>query len=290
MKKLLILFACVLLLVGCSDASANVSNANSAIVTVGGKKITKGKLYELLKGQDQEFEVAMDFLISYIVNKEIETTPELEATAKENFESSKASMGEGFEDFLEVNGYKNEEDFYEREFLIPTKLNELSTHYIDENWDAVMENYYPTKLKIIETLTVEEATTALSDIKAGKTFEEVADEYSTKSADIYDGKEYILSRLDTSLPAQIVKFVRDNNTPTLSGILTSDNNADAFYIVQIINCNPKQFRDEAVDLIKTSGALDSEIISFYCKKLKFKVYDVSLYEFLEVNYPSYLNQ
>jgi|GEM_PF-874328 len=290
MKKLLILFTCVLLLVGCSDASANVNNASSAIVTVGGKKVTKGKLYELLKNQDQEFEVALDFLISYIVNKEIETTPELEATAKEEFESTKASMGDEFEAYLQVNGYESEEEFYEREFLVPSKLNELSEHYIDENWDAVMENYYPTKLKIIEVLTVEEATNALSEIKAGKTFEEVADKYSTKSAPIYNGTEYILSRLDASLPQQIVTFVRDNKTPTLSGILTSDNNADAFYIVQIINCNPKQFRDEAVNLIKTSGALDSEIISFYCKKLKFKVYDVSLYEYLEVNYPTYLNQ
>ena len=289
MKKILILLICALLLVGCSDASANVKDSSTAIVTIGGKKITKGKLYELLRDQDQECEVILDFLISYIVNKEIETTPEIEATAKEHFADAKASMGEEFESYLFVNGYENEEAFYEREFLVPTKLEDLAAHYIDENWDKVMEYYYPTKVRVIETLTSQDASAALAEIKDGKSFESVANKYSTKSAAIYEGNEYLLSRLDTSLPTQITTFVRENTVPTLSGVLTGDN-LEAFYILQIVNCNPKQYREEAIELIKTTSVLDTEIIAFYCKKLNFRVYDVTLYNFLETNYPTYLNK
>ena len=48
MKKLLVLCLCLVFFVGCSDASAKISNGNETIVSVGGKKVVKEQLYEVL--------------------------------------------------------------------------------------------------------------------------------------------------------------------------------------------------------------------------------------------------
>ncbi|MDD6467998.1 MAG: hypothetical protein PUF50_07430 [Erysipelotrichaceae bacterium] len=289
MKKLLIIGACLLLLVGCSDASAMVKDKNQSVITIGGKKITKGQMYEILREQDQS-ETALRLLTNYIVNKEIETTAEVEAEAKIALDASIEKLGNSLDSFLAYYDYENVDEYYEKEILPETKKEFLKDVYIEENWDAVIAYYYPTKVRIIETKTTEEANTALQEIKDGKDFEAVAKQYSTQSNKLYDGTEQLVSRNDSqTLTNLVTQFIRDAETPTLSAIIHNDA-ADKFYIVQITNCNPAQFKEEAMAEVASASDLETEMIAYYCKKYNFKVYDITLYNYLKENYPTYLNQ
>ena len=289
MKKILALCMCLLLLVGCSDASASVSNGNSAIVTVGGKKVTKQQLYEVLRDQDNG-DTVLTLLTNYIVNKEVTLTSEMEAAAQAELQSTLDQLGENLQDFLDYYGYASTDVYYEKEVLPSVMYEYLPDAYIEENWDSVMEYYYPTMVRILETETAEEANNAKKEIQAGATFKEVADKYSTKSETLYDGNEYTVSRADSeTLATNVVTVIREATGPTLSAVINNDA-ADRFYIVQITECNPNQYKDEAIAIVKESADLETEMMAYYCKKYDFKIYDIDLYNIFEEYYPTYLQQ
>jgi len=286
MKKITLLLICLLVLVGCSDASAMVSNPNTAVVTIDGGKVTRKDMFIAMKDQDQDFKVAINFLVSYIANSQVETTDEITDNATKSLEEYQEQYADDFEGFLQAVGFATEEELL-AELITYEKMNHLISQYIDENWDAIIENYFPRKVRIIETTDTNVASTALERIKAGEEFITVATELSDKSKDYFNGEEHIVTKLD-ALDESIVTFLRENNTPILSNILNVG--AEKFYIVQIIAGNPEQFREEAKEAIMKSSSIETEMIAYYCKKLNFKVYDVTLYNFLKTNYPTYLNQ
>lgn len=289
MKKLFIICACLLLLVGCSDASAAVKDGKSSVVTVGGKKVTKQDMYEVLREQDKG-ETVLKLLTNYIVDKELETTAEMETVAKKALDESVKKLADSLDDFLSYYDYESVDEYYQKDILPETKKEFLKDAYMEENWESVTDYYYPTKVRILETESADVANTALKEIKDGQTFESVANKYTTKSNALFDGKEYLITRLDSKkLPSLVVKFIRDTETPTLSGIINNDA-ADKFYVVQITNSNPLQYKEEAMKKITEADDFETEMIAYYCKKYEFKVYDISLYEFLQANYPTYLNQ
>ena len=164
MKKLLVLCLCLVFFVGCSDASAKISNGNETIVSVGGKKVVKEQLYEVLKHQDSG-QTVLRLINNFIVSQEVELTSEIEAEAKADLAKSETDMGEDFQMMLDYYGYESKDAYYEKEVLPAAMLDHLADAYIEENWDAVVEYYYPTQARILETDAADKATAVNHAIK-----------------------------------------------------------------------------------------------------------------------------
>ena len=287
MKKLLVLCLCLVFFVGCSDASAKISNGNETIVSVGGKKVVKEQLYEVLKHQDSG-ETVLRLINNFIVSQEVELTSEIEAEAKAELAKAETDMGEDFQMMLEYYGYESKDAYYEKEVLPATMLDHLADAYIEENWDAVVEYYYPTQARILETDAADKATAAIEMIKNGATFEDAVKKYASNTKDIFDGAEHVVSREDSStLPTTVTEFLRGSTGPTLSGVMTNDSQSK-FYVVQITGKNPNQYSEQAIEVIKESTSLEADMMAYYCKKYDLRIYDIDLYEVFEENYPTYL--
>ena len=287
MKKLIVLSLCLLFFAGCSNASATVSNGSDAIVSVGGKKVTKQQVYEILREQDSG-ETVLNIIINAITAKEVTLTSEIEAEAKAELAAAKAEMADSYEEFLEYYGYDSDEVYYEKEILPATLYNYLPDSYIEENWDDVIEYYYPTMARIIEVTTAEAANAAKAEIQDGATFDSVAKKYTTASSALYDGSEQMYSRNESkTLPTFVNEFIRTATGPTLSGVISNDA-ADKFYIVQITGKNPAQYTEKAIEAIKKSSDLENDMMAYYCKKYDLRIYDISLYEIFQDYYPTYL--
>ena len=100
MKKLLVLCLCLVFFVGCSNASATVTNENETIVSVGGKKVTKQQVYEILRDQDSG-ETILSLINNFIVDKEVTLTSEIEAEAKAELDKYVTDLGD------EIDNYYN---------------------------------------------------------------------------------------------------------------------------------------------------------------------------------------
>ncbi|MCF0111989.1 MAG: hypothetical protein HUJ58_08800 [Erysipelotrichaceae bacterium] len=289
MKKVLLVAVCALMLLGCEDASAKLKSGNDAVVTLGGSKVTKNQMYEILRTQDAG-ETAVTLAKNYILEKEIENTDEIETKAQEELASVKEALGENWELYLSYYGYASEEDCYQNDILPSVKEQFLLNKYVEEQWEDLKVYWYPTKVKMIETESADDANAALTEVKEGAEFETVAAKYTTKSDDLYDGAEHLVSRADQdTLPSMVISFLRENTSPTVSAVLNS-NDLTKFYVVQVIACNPDQYKEEAVELISSQDDLSDEAMAYYFKKYNFHVYDISLLNDMKSNYPSYLNQ
>lgn len=287
MKKLLVVCLCLMFFVGCSDASAAVTNGNDTIVSVGGKKVTKEQIYEILRDQDAG-ETVLTLINNYIASKEVTLTSEIEAEAKAELATAIDDMGDSLDAFLDYYGYESTDAYYEKEVLPATLYSHLPEVYIQENWDAVVEYYFPTMARMLETTTSEAANAARAELMDGKSFDEVAKKYSTNSNAIYNGTEQLYSRNDSStLSSYVVDFLRNAEGPTLSAVLSNDA-ADKFYIVQITEKNPNQYSEAAIADIKESTELDADMMAYYCKKYDLRIYDINLYNIFQDYYPTYL--
>ena len=289
MKKLLVLCLCLVFFVGCSNASAAVTDENETIVSVGGKKVTKQQVYEILRDQDSG-ETILSLINNFIVDKEVTLTSEIEAEAKAELDKYVTDLGDDLDMFLEYYGYETVDAYYEKEVLPSTLYAHLPDVYIEENWDKVMEYYYPTTARILETDTADKATAAIEMIKTGSTFEAAVKKYSTSTKELYDGKEHVYSRNDSQDLATLVnEFLRGSTGPTLSGVITNDTK-DKFYVVQITGKNPNQYSEQAIEVIKEATDLDAEMMTYYCEKYDLRIYDIHLYEVFKEYYPTYVQE
>ena len=289
MKKLFVLCLCLAFFAGCSDASATVSNGSETIVSVGGKKVTKEQVYEILRDKDSG-QTVLRLIDNFIVSQEVTLTSEIEAEAKAELDQYIVDLGDDFQVMLDYYGYESQDEYYEKEVLPATMLNYLADAYIEENWDAVMDYYYPTKARILETDSADKATAAVEMIKNGSTFEAAVKKYASNTEDIFSGAEQTLSRNDSeTFPTTVTEFLRGSTGPTLSGVMTNDTQ-DKFYVVQITEKNPKKYSEQAIEVIKESADLESDMMAYYCKKYDLRIYDIDLYEVFEENYPTYLQQ
>ncbi len=287
-RKALIIIGC-LLLAGCADASATVKNGSSAIITVGGKKVTKEQVYELLRAQNDS-STALNIIKTYICDKEVETTDDITTTAQASLQKAKDNYGEDFDTYLSYYGYTDENDYYTNVCLTDAKYAELTDTYVNENWDALLDTYWPSQVQILETEDADAATSALTQLKAGADFATLAASISTKSDTLFDGTIQVVSSNDSdTLPTFVQDFIKETNQAELSGVIQNDS-GDKFYIVNLISKDALSYKKDAVAEIETSTTLETEMMAYYYKKYNFHTYDKTLRDYLETNYPTYLNQ
>ena len=98
-KAMIAALAFSFLLVGCSDKYTSIKNKNDVVISVGSEKVTAAQLYSFLIANDGSNQT-LETIMSYITDKEIETTAELEAEAKETLDGLKEALGEEFPKFI----------------------------------------------------------------------------------------------------------------------------------------------------------------------------------------------
>ncbi|MBR2745901.1 MAG: peptidylprolyl isomerase [Erysipelotrichaceae bacterium] len=292
LKAIVVALCFCTLLTGCKDATATVSNPNELIVQIGKEKITKKDLYDRMMKDDATNSI-ISKAMEIITAAEIETTPALEAKAQELFESYKAQLETqgDFEEVLKNLGYESV-DAFKQYCLTNVKADELAEKYITDGWDEIWKEFAPVKAKMIFVDASEigneegrkKAEEAIAAIKAGKTFEEVAAEYSSKE-DL--AKETLYTRDNSTLDYNVLAYLATVQNPTLSDVIVNKA-ANGYYVVQVTVTNQEQLKQDLITYLKSLTTFTDKAYGFFYKKHNFKVYDIDVYNTIKNNYPSYL--
>ena len=194
---------CVLLIVLICVATkeTKTTNGNDIVVKLDGKTITADELYKNLKDASG-MKTAIDLVDEYILNKEYETTDDMKKTAETTINNYKSNYGDNYDNFLEYNGIKDDNEL--KELLIKnSKISKATDDYIKENLTKKeMNDYYEESIYgdieakhiLISTETSDSATDEekeakdkeakekaediIKKLKDGEKFEDLAKKYS----------------------------------------------------------------------------------------------------------------
>lgn len=284
---------CLLVLSGCGDASANVSNKNDVIFQIGKTKVTKGDLYHDMLNSDQGLSI-INLAKDYIIEKEVETTEEMKQAAQKIIDDYKEQLGEDFEESLHKAGYENEEEFFNL-CLADVKSDYLIDAYIAEKWDELVAQYAPKKIKVMDFKSdddtpvdkcYENATAAINAIKKGESFEEVAERFGCDEALV---EEQLCVTNDKNFDVNLIQALATVTSPTLSDVIVSSD-AKGYYIAQVTSTNIEQMKDEFIEYIKKVDGIEDAMNSYYFKKHNFTIYDIDVFNLIKTNYKNYLVQ
>lgn len=281
MKKILLSLCALLLLAGCSDAHAKLTDSDVVIVTVGDQNITKDNLFTTMKQMGSGYS-AISSSTKIILENEVPVTDELRAEADASLELYRANYKESFPLVLQSNGFKDEEDFYNNSLLVSAQLNQLTTKYVNDNFDSLIKTYKPKKAVTLAFATEEDATAAKADLENGIDGATVGSTYNSSIA----GAERILTT-STELDENAKSHVLDATANGVSDVIIGTA-ADTYYVVNVIEFDPNNMKDEVIDVLASLDKMGTESDIFYFNKYGFKVYDRELYDNLAANYSDYL--
>ncbi len=282
MKKLIVSITLALVLVGCGNQTAAISEPNDVLIKVGNQNITSGQVYGLMVSTDAT-SVLKQQATQIILNKVVGLSDELKAKADEELVSFTESVGDSLEMYLEYYGYKDAED-YLNNGIIPTLQQEaLVKEYITTNFDALVAGYRPKMVRIIEITDATVAETALAELKAGKDFSEVADLYSTSN---FPGDEELVNNT-SSLPQVVIDYYDYQTTPSLSNVLTD---GTTNFIVQVTEADTNKLKDEIIENFAMDTTFMEKTLEYYFVENAFTIYDKPLYDLFVQSYPNYLGK
>lgn len=288
MKKNTILLTSALLaltpLAGCTDAQAKLKDSSTALFSVGSKTVTKGELFSKMVSTSGASQVTSD-ATKIISSKEIEVTDDMQESAESTLKSYKSLYGDSFESYLETAGMS--EDDYLNDYLIPSlQAEKLPETYLNENWANVVDLYNPVKATVLEFTESTDAEAALSELKDGsKTASEAASGHNSSST----GESQIYTIEDTDLDS-IVRTVISSNTADDGWTEVPASDGSAYYVVRVDDNEPNNFKDECIEALKDVDQVSSDATTYFFKKYGFHVYDKTIYDALEEDYPDYLVQ
>lgn len=295
-RNITLLAACLLVLTaltGCGDAKATVSDKNSALITVGKTKVTKGDIYTQMLTADDASVVLTNATVA-ILDSEVETTDEQKASAQATVDKYKTQFGDNFTLYLSYMGYKDENELYDN-LVNNERMTALQEKYIDENWDTLLTKYTPVKAKMIYLAAssystsngaYDAATAALQEIKDGADFATVAAKYGSTSS---LATEQLYTRESDSLDYNVLQFMTTATTPTLSTVIANED-VTGYYIVQLTNINASQFKSDFVSYLQDLSDFSDTVYNYYFTKHNFTIYDITVYNQIQTDYSNYLVQ
>lgn len=282
MKKILVLVACMLLLVGCSDATAKITNGSETVVTVGDQSYTREELYNFMTNYGGSYYAIVNAQKT-ILDTEVPVTDEMISSVDSTLELYSQMMGSYFETYLQSQGFAGSEQY--REVLIQNEqLNELYKKYVEANYDSLSSTFAPKKIQLMKFGTEEEANTALQAVKDGNDFATVAQE--NKST--VDGAAQLVT--STSSFETVVQYaINTQAVGELSEVIGNDDKT-AYYVLKVLSTDAAELKEEAIPVIATAETIADQSIQYYFKEYNFTVYDINLYNQLQQSYSDLLNQ
>lgn len=285
MKKLMKVL-CVLglvMLTGCSDAYTNVSDASTPLFTVNGNSVTKGEIYPMLMYYSG-VETTLDMVLEHIMDKEVPMTEEAIAVAKADFEEMKSAYGDSFSFIVSYYGYESEEEFYEEVYLNQHQNTLLVSKYVDSKFDVLSVTHKPRKVEIMEFDNKETAEKAYSRVFTDKeAFTTVAKELATTT---FDGSEMIITA-SSSLDSKLLGYLTGTTVSKKIEEIVEGSNGK-FYVANVVEGDPANFRQEACDAIAASSTVSDEATRYFLQQYDFQVSDKSLHNLYKDDYADYL--
>ncbi len=283
-KSIVAASALLLVLTGCKDAHIAIKDADTPIVTVGNKTITKGEVFNIMMATYGASN-AVSTSNNKIAAAEIEITDEMKKSAQDTINTYKSLYGDVFTEYLESSGMTEED--YMNEYLIPSLQSEkLITKYLEENYDSVCEMYTPVKAMILEFSSNEDAQSALSALKDGsKTPAEVIEEYNGLST----ADEKIITNDSTSVDSMI-KTVIFSATPADGWTYVPSSDGTTFDVVKVVENDPDNMKEEVLESLAAISNVQNDSTTYFFKKYGFHIYDKTLYDAVSLNYPDNLVQ
>ncbi|MEF9967793.1 MAG: hypothetical protein RR766_04700 [Longicatena sp.] len=291
MKKILCLLgiASLFTLTGCSDAHADISTGDKAIITVGDKKITNKDVYNTTKKSYGSSLVLNRVMTLICDNEKIELDDAMKKQADEQVATFKTQAGEAFTAQLETYGYKDEEEFKKGDIYPALRQNALVKKYVTSKQKDMFATYKPVQATILEAGSKENATAALSAIKEGMSFSDAVTKYGV--SDSYKGENatYVTK---SGLPTALFDKMSTEKKNGLVDSVIEDTTNKKFYVVDITNNDPTKFEEEAITTIVTKGGTEVQTVAnaYYLKKYEFKIYDKDIYDGIKSTNASYIIQ
>jgi len=287
MKKINLILASVLALAplaGCTDASAKVSDAKTALFTVGKTNVTKGSVYTLMNSSAGAT-TAVNDANKKIASAEIEVTDEMKATAESTLNSYKSLYGDTFTSYLEQQNMT--EDEYVNDYLIPSQQAEkLTAKYLDENFDEVCTSYQVVKATILEFTSQDDANAALSELKDGsKTAAEAASGHNSSSTGT--STVYTLESTDVN---SMVRTIISSASPSDGWQMVPEDTGTSYAVVKVDDNTPSNFKDEATTALAAISNVSSAATTYFFKKYNFVIYDITVYDGVKADHPDNLVQ
>lgn len=281
MKKLLVvLLGSLILLTGCKDGYASISNGSEVVMTVGDQTLTKDGLYTYMVSQDVAYDV-VSLSTEHILDIEVAATQEMIDEVDEQMEYYASIFGDYFEVYIMSNGFSSLDSF--RDSLIYNQqLTELTKKYIQDNFDEVMQTYAPKKIYVASFTDYETAEAAQQALVNGQDFIEVANEYGSTSS---IGETIATS--ESTYPTGVLYVIASLNDGETSDVVANDDET-TFYVVQMINSQASDFEEEALTTIAGSSTINNEAILHYFSNYKLNIYDKQIYDAVNASYPDYL--
>lgn len=294
MKKLAgILCVCALsiTLAGCKDATAGVSDAKKALITVGNTNITKGDVYKVLKGNSGA-STALSMTTDAIYDMEgIKVDDEMKKRAEKEFQESLKSSNQKEEDFLKnlkSYGFENKEDYIEQYYYPKYKQEALNKKYVNNKKKSVFNTYTPVKARVLEASSKEKAEDALKAVQKGKDFESTAKKYGNTTT--YKGKEAVYiseSGLSQTVFSQMINVSKNGIIPKV----IEDTTSGKYYVIEVTEKDSSKFEKEAINtILETSTSLKDTVLAYYLEKNKFTIYDIDVYNGIKSQNESYIVQ
>lgn len=287
MNKTCLLLASLLLvtpLTGCSDAQAKLKDGNTVLVKVGKEKITKEKLFQLMNSTSGAATVIAD-ATKTISAAEVKVTDEMKQNAQNTLDSYKSMYGDTFNSYLEQNNL-SEEDYLNKNLIPALQAEKLPELYVEQNWKKVIKLYEPVKATVLEFSSTDDANNALSALKDGsKTPAEAASENNSSSTG--ESKVYTIDDTDLDTTAH---SVLTNGGPDDGWSMVPNSSGDKIYVIRIDDNDPDNFKDEAITKLTSISNVSSDANTYFFKKYKFHIYDITIYNAISSDYPDYLVQ
>lgn len=279
-KKIVALMLSAVVLAGCSDGHAAVSNANEKIFSVGEATVTKGDIYSSLFNSIGSYVVISD-ATKAVLNANVPITDEINAEADETMSSYEALYGDALDTMVASYGYKDAQDYRDNGVIPSIQAKALYEMYVTDNWDTIKQDKNPKKGIIISVSDADTAANVMNALNEGTALADVISEYSLS----HSGAEELIYA-DSDYPVEVMTMINSATDATYATVTCSDG---SIYVLSVTQNDPEAIKEEvAADLALTED-IQVAALTHYIKAAGFKVYDRDLYDTIKLSYPEYLD-
>lgn len=283
MKKIIIILATLLMLVGCSNAGySKLNNGDDVIFKGPNTTFTKQDLYKVLKISSADA-IVQDIMIYLAQAYEFDMS-DVEKEANDTYDYYKEM---GLESYI-ISSYGTKDAFI-KQYSYSGIIRKLTEKYFDDKFDTFSKEDKPVQLQYAYFTDLETANKFIEEVNASTTFETAA------ANNGYDSvvTPIIFVNDDLDLPAEAKDYINNNEATGLSTVIessTSSQDKDGnivtetkYYVLNILDRDINNFKEE-YKTRKLENITQEDVIAYMLETHDIKFFDQDLYEIMSKAY------
>ena len=284
MKKIITLLLISIMLVACTNknTSSSLSDGDTVLFTGPDVTYTKNDLYQALKVSSSD-NVTKDIMKNLAKLYQINT----EDIEKEAQASVDEYVANGYESY--IIAYYGSLDAFKETYVNGKLYDELARIYVNENFDALVQDDAPVKMQMAKFNELEDAQKCIDDVNNGSTFDTAALNNNSQASP----ESQVYTDSDTALAYEVKEYLNSTAANGLSSIITSTvTSTDAegkqvdtntYYVLNVESRNVEEFKDDYVTLAAIN--IDTDTLHEYLfNKHHIEFFDQDLYELMSKEY------